>query len=45
MEVFVPGSIMLDASNMGSNKNLGGDEDFNAGVGRGEWGSLWKNGK
>ena len=28
--------------NMGSNETLGGPDDFNAGAGRGEWGSLWK---
>ena len=31
--------------NMGSNENPGGQDEFNAGAGRGEWGSLWKNGK
>ena len=31
--------------NMGSNETPGDPDDFNAGVGRGEWGSLWKNGK
>ena len=28
--------------NMGSNETPGGPDDFNAGAGRGEWGSLWK---
>ena len=28
--------------NMGSNEIPGGPDDFNAGAGRGEWGSLWK---
>ena len=28
--------------NMGSNENPGGDDAFNAGAGRGEWGNLWK---
>ena len=27
--------------NMGSNETPGGPDDFNAGAGRGEWGSLW----
>ena len=31
--------------NMGSNETPGTDDDFNSGVHRGEWGSLWKNGK
>ena len=31
--------------NMGSNETPGGPDDFNAGASRGEWGSLWKNGK
>ena len=31
--------------NMGSNETPGGPDEFNAGAGRGEWGSLWKNGK
>ena len=31
--------------NMGSNENPGGPDDFNAGTGHREWGSLWKNGK
>ena len=42
MEVFITESIMLEISNMGSNENPGGPHDFNAGAGRGEWGSLWK---
>lgn len=28
---------------MGSNETPGTDDDFNSGVHRGEWGSLWKN--
>ena len=31
--------------NMGSNETPGGPDAFNAGACRGEWGSLWKNGK
>ena len=31
--------------NMGSNETPGGQDDFNAGANRGEWGCLWKNGK
>lgn len=27
---------------MGSNETPGGDDAFNAGAGRGEWGNLWK---
>ena len=42
MEVIITESIMLEASSMGSNETPGGDDDFNSGKHRGEWGSLWK---
>jgi hypothetical protein len=46
MEVFATDSMLaLSTENMGSNETPGTDDDFNSGVHRGEWGSLWKNGK
>jgi hypothetical protein len=37
--------ISDNIENMGSNETPGGDDDFNAGTHRGEWGNLWMNGK
>ena len=46
MEIFATDSILaLSTENMGSNETPGTDDDFNSGVHRGEWGSLWKSGK
>jgi hypothetical protein len=46
MEIFATDSMLaLSTENMGSNETPGTDDDFNSGVHRGEWGSLWKNGK
>ena len=46
MEFFVTDSMLaLSVENMGTNEKPGTQDDFNAGAGRGEWGSLWKNGK
>ena len=48
MEVVVTEALLIvsdNRENMGSNETPGGPDDFNAGAGRGEWGSLWKNGK
>ena len=48
MEVVVTEALLIvsdNRENMGSNERPGGPDDFNAGAGRGEWGSLWKNGK
>ena len=48
MEIFATDSMLAlsdNRENMGSNETPGGPDDFNAGAGRGEWGSLWKNGK
>ena len=46
MEIFATDSMLaLSTENMGSNETPGGQDDFNAGANRGEWGSLWKNGK
>jgi hypothetical protein len=46
MEFFVTDSMLaLSVENMGTNEKPGGPDDFNAGANRGEWGSLWKNGK
>ena len=44
VEIFVTGPILLETSNMGSNETPGGDDAFNAGANRGEWGTLWKSG-
>lgn len=32
---------IVATSSMGSNETLGGDDAFNAGTRRGEWGNLW----
>lgn len=46
MEFFVTDSMLaLSVENMGTNEKPGTQDDFNAGANRGEWGSLWKNGK
>ena len=46
MEIFATDLMLaLSTENMGSNETPGTDDDFNSGVHRGEWGSLWKNGK
>ena len=49
VEVCVVAESMLALSdnreNMVSNETPCTDDDFNSGVHRGEWGSLWKNGK
>jgi hypothetical protein len=43
MEIFATDSMLaLSTENMGSNETPGTDDDFNSGVHRGEWGSLWK---
>ena len=43
--VVAESMLALSTENMGSNETPGTDDDFNSGVHRGEWGSLWKNGK
>lgn len=47
--VCVTAESMLATSdnreNMGSNETPGGDDAFNSGANRGEWGNLWKNNK
>ena len=47
--VCVVAESMLAASdnreNMGSNEDPGGQDNFNAGTSRGEWGNLWQSEK
>ena len=44
MAFFVPDTMLVmsnNRENMGSNETAGGENDFNSGARRGEWGNLW----